>query len=73
MEHASTRQGKFKGTAWLFLKFVDRLTGEESQRAISAQTVEIGAANLFGFSAGFARTDRGDRVSDRRDHRYPVL
>lgn len=49
-------KGTFKGTAWLFLKFVDRLTGEESQRAISAQTVEISTADLFGLSAGFART-----------------
>lgn len=48
--------GTFKGTAWLFLRFVDRQTGEQSQRAISAQTVEIRTTDLFGFSAGFART-----------------
>ena len=50
-------KGNFKGTAWLFLRFVDRLTGEESQRAISAQTVEISTADLYGFSGGLrART-----------------
>lgn len=49
-------KGTFKGTAWLFLRFVDKQTGEESQRALSAQTVEIRTTDLFGFSAGFART-----------------
>ncbi len=49
-------KGTFKGTAWLFLRFVDKLTGEESQMAVSAQVVSIKTTDLFGFSAGFART-----------------
>ncbi len=48
--------GTFKGTAWLLLKFVNKRTGETSERAISAQTVEIRSTNFLGLSAGVART-----------------
>lgn len=48
--------GTFKGTAWLFLRFTDKVTGAESQRAISAQAIEVESTALFGFSAGVART-----------------
>ena len=51
--------GNFKGTAWLFLKFEDRATGEVSERAVSAQTVEIRATDFLGLSAGFARVTGG--------------
>ena len=48
--------GTYRGTAWLFLRFVDKVSGQESQIAVSAQTVEIEATSLFGLSAAFART-----------------
>src|SRR5687768_4127933 len=48
--------GIYRGTVWLYLRFVDRQNGEESQKAVSAQLVEIEAVNLFGLSGNFART-----------------
>ncbi|MFZ5881957.1 MAG: hypothetical protein ACOY0R_21515 [Chloroflexota bacterium] len=48
--------GSFRGTLWLHLRFVDKASGEESRRAVSAQTIEIEGANLFGFSGNSART-----------------
>jgi hypothetical protein len=48
--------GSFRGTVWLHLRFVDKASGEESRRAVSAQTIEIEGANLFGFSGNSART-----------------
>jgi hypothetical protein len=51
--------GMYRGTVWLFLRFVDKVSGEESRNAISAQTVEIDAVNLFGVSAGIVRVAGG--------------
>lgn len=48
--------GLYRGTVWLYLRFVDRQNGEESRKAISAQLVEIEAVNLLGLSANFVRT-----------------
>lgn len=48
--------GIYRGTVWLYLRFVDRQSGEESRKPVSAQLVEIEAVNLFGLSANFART-----------------
>ena len=48
--------GLYRGTIWLYLRFVDKLNGEESQITVSAQIVEIEAVNLFGVSGSFART-----------------
>lgn len=48
--------GSFRGTLWLHLRFVDKASGEESRRAVSAQTIEVEGANLFGFSGNSART-----------------
>lgn len=48
--------GVYRGTVWLYLRFVDRQNGEESRKAVSAQPVEIEAVNLFGLSGDFART-----------------
>ncbi|MBX3037888.1 MAG: hypothetical protein KF758_13345 [Anaerolineales bacterium] len=48
--------GKFRGTIWVHLVFVDKVTGEESRRAVSAQIVEIEAVDFFGFSVNFVRT-----------------
>lgn len=48
--------GTYRGTIWLYLKFVDKSSGEESQKTVSAQTVEIEATNFFGLSANLARS-----------------
>ena len=51
--------GTYRGTVWLFLRFVDKVSQEESRRAVSAQMVEIEAVNLFGVPAGGVRTVGG--------------
>ena len=51
--------GMYRGTAWLFLIFVDKVSNAESRLAISAQPVEIEATNFFGLSGGAARTFGG--------------
>jgi hypothetical protein len=48
--------GVYHGTIWLHLRFVDKSSGEESRKAVSAQLLEIEAANLLGFSGNLART-----------------
>jgi hypothetical protein len=48
--------GHYRGTIWLYLRFVDRSSGEESRKTVSAQIVEIEAVNLLGVSANAART-----------------
>jgi hypothetical protein len=48
--------GVYRGTIWLYLRFVDKENGEESRKTVSAQIVEIEAVNLLGFSGQFART-----------------
>ncbi|MBK8780565.1 MAG: hypothetical protein IPO22_01885 [Anaerolineales bacterium] len=48
--------GLYRGTVWLHLVFVDRISGEESRMAVSAQIVEIEAVDFFGFSVNVART-----------------
>ena len=48
--------GVYRGTIWLYLRFVDKLNGEESRTTVSAQIVEIKAVNLFGLSGSIART-----------------
>jgi hypothetical protein len=47
--------GAYRGTLWLYLRFVDKQSGEESRSTLSAQIVEIESANLFGLSGEFAR------------------
>jgi hypothetical protein len=47
--------GKYRGTVWLHLRFVDKSNGAQSQSTLSAQIVEIEAVNFFGLSANFAR------------------
>jgi len=47
--------GIYRGTVWLFLRFVDKVRGEEIQKAVSAQSVEIDAVNFFGISARVVR------------------
>jgi len=48
--------GKYRGTIWLYLRFVEKNGGEESRITVSAQIVDIEAVNFFGMSANFART-----------------
>jgi len=48
--------GTYRGTVWLFLRFVDKVSGEESRIAVSAQTVDIEAVSLFGVPANVARS-----------------
>ena len=46
----------YRGTIWLYLRFVDKLNGEESRLTVSAQIVEIEAVNFVGLSGSAART-----------------
>jgi hypothetical protein len=48
--------GTYRGTVWLHLNFIDKLTGEESRIAVSAQIIEIEAVDFFGLSVNVART-----------------
>jgi len=48
--------GVYRGTIWLYLRFVDKLNGQESRLTVSAQIVEIEAVNLVGLSGSAARS-----------------
>jgi hypothetical protein len=48
--------GFYRGTIWLYLRFVDKENGEESRKTVSAQIVEFEAVNFLGLSGEFART-----------------
>jgi hypothetical protein len=48
--------GLYRGTIWFYLKFVEIVSGEESERAVSAQPVEIEAVNYLGLSVTLARS-----------------
>lgn len=48
--------GVYRGTIWLYVRFVEKQTGEESRKTVSAQIIEIEAVNLLGLSGQFART-----------------
>lgn len=47
--------GRYRGTIWLYLRFVNKSTGEESRKTVSAQLVEIEAVNLLGLPLGLVR------------------
>lgn len=47
--------GVYRGTIWFYLRFVDKVSGEQLERAVSAQPVEIEAVNFLGLSANSAR------------------
>jgi hypothetical protein len=51
-----TEVGKYRGTIWLYLRFVDKSTGEESRNTVAAQIVDIEATNFLGLSANLARS-----------------
>ncbi len=48
--------GIYRGTVWLYLRFVDKVSGEESRKTVSAYGVDIEAVNFFGISVHWART-----------------
>jgi len=48
--------GLYRGTVWLYLRFVDKVSGAESRIAVSAQVVEIEAVNLIGLSGKAVRS-----------------
>lgn len=47
--------GEYRGTVWLFLRFIPRDGGPERERALSAQIVEVRVVNLLGLSGVSAR------------------
>jgi hypothetical protein len=51
--------GVFRGTIWFYLRFVDKVSGEESRRTVSAQIVQIEAVNILGLPAKVVRTAGG--------------
>lgn len=48
--------GVYRGTIWLYLRFVDKSSGEESQKTVSAQIVEMEAVNFLGLPVNVARS-----------------
>ncbi|MDP2777580.1 MAG: hypothetical protein Q8O48_08040 [Anaerolineales bacterium] len=48
--------GVYRGTVWLHLVFMERVSGEKSRMAVSAQIVEIEAVDFFGFPVNLVRT-----------------
>ncbi len=54
-----TAPGSYRGTAWLFLVFTDKVTGAQSRKAISAQPIEIDATTFFGLGGDAARLAGG--------------
>ncbi len=47
--------GNYKGTVWLYLRFVPKTGGLESRRALSAQLIEIETVTFYGLKANAAR------------------
>jgi len=54
-----TEAGTYRGTVWFYLRFVDKVSGQESRKTVSAQPVQIEATNFFGLSGTAARTVGG--------------
>lgn len=54
-----TEVGVYRGTVWFYLRFVDKVSGEESRKTVSAQVVEIEAVNFLGLPANVVRTFGG--------------
>lgn len=51
--------GTYRGTVWLFLRFIDKVTQAESRDAISAQTLQISTTDFLGLNGGLARIAGG--------------
>lgn len=47
--------GTYRGTVWLYLRFLPFNGGEETQKALSAQVLEINSVNIFGLGGTPAR------------------
>ena len=47
--------GTYQGTIWLYLRTVDKSTGQERRETVSAQNVEIDSVTLLGLTANQAR------------------
>jgi len=47
--------GKYRGTVWLYLRFIPKDGSAETRRTLSAQLIEIEATTFLGFKAGPAR------------------
>ncbi len=54
-----TTAGTFRGTAWFYLRFIDKVSGAESQKTVSAQQIQIEATNFLGLNGNMARTAGG--------------
>ena len=54
-----TDVGTYRGTIWFYLRFVDKVSGEEDRKTVSAQIVEIEAVNVLGLPANLVRTTGG--------------
>lgn len=48
--------GTYRGTVWLILHFIDKVTKAETSRPISAQSVQISTSSFLGLTGGLART-----------------
>jgi len=53
------RPNTYRGTVWFYLRFVPLDGGPETQKAISAQPIEIRAVDLLGLSGSTARVVGG--------------
>jgi hypothetical protein len=51
----SSEVGQNRGTIWLYLRTVDKSTGQENREAVSAQIVEIESVKLLGLASNQAR------------------
>ena len=51
--------GEYRGTAWLYLRFIPNDGSAELRRTLSAQVFNISAVTLWGFKAGPARVVGG--------------
>lgn len=49
------KEGTYRGTIWLYLRFIPNNGGIESRRVISVQFLEVEAISLFGIGGGQAR------------------
>jgi hypothetical protein len=54
-----TEVGVYRGTVWFYLRFVDKVSEEESRKTVSAQIVGIEAVNFLGLPANVVRTFGG--------------
>jgi hypothetical protein len=47
--------GSYRGTVWLYLRFIPKGSGEELRQAVSAQEVSLRVVTLFGLAAAPAK------------------